>query len=248
MNTMKINMCFLSNVVKAGLSMAVLLFSAAAGNCRPQTKNSEDIHYDGEPVVFSAEDGTSFRVHYADDTEHVLLILNGERYPLVRTISGSGARYANEDESIVYWSKGRSAFMEVDEDGSIVYWIKGISAFIQVDGEIVLRGRGKDSETIHYDGEPVVYRAEGGKSFRVHYADDTEHVLLILNREPPYPLVRTISGSGTRYANEDESIVYWSKGRSAFIQVDGEIVLDGREAVIDEQNLSQAALNQSQSQ
>ena len=31
MNTMKINMCFLSNVVKAGLSMAVLLFSAVAG-------------------------------------------------------------------------------------------------------------------------------------------------------------------------------------------------------------------------
>ena len=139
---MKINMCFLSNVVKAGLSMAVLLFSAAAGSSRPQTKNSEDIHYDGEPVVYRAEDGKSFRVHYADDTEHLLLILNGERYPLVRTISGSGARYANEDESIVYWSKGRNAFMEVD----------------------------------------------------------------------------------------------------------GEIVLDGREAVIDEQNLSQAALNQSQSQ
>ena len=248
MNTMKINMCFLSNVVKAGLSMAVLLFSAAAGSSRPQTKNSEDIHYDGEPVVYRAEGGKSFRVHYADDAEHVLLILNRERYPLVRTVSASGERYANEDESIVYWSKGRSAFMEVDKDGSIVYWIEGISAFIEVDGEIVLRGRRKDSETIHYDGEPVVYRAEGGKSFRVHYADDAEHVLLILNREPPYPLERTISGSGARYANEDESIVYWNKGKSAFIQVDGEIVLDGREAVIDEQNLSQAALNQGQSQ
>ena len=122
MNTMKINMCFLSDIVKAGLSMAVLLFSAAAGSCRYETKDSEAVHYDGEPVVYSAEGGTSFRVHLADDREHVLLILNGERYPLKRTISGSGARYANEDESIVYWNEGKSAF-------------------IQVDGEIVLDGR-----------------------------------------------------------------------------------------------------------
>lgn len=119
---MEINMCFLSNIVKADLSMAVLLFSAAAGSCRYETKDSETVHYDGEPVVYSAEDGTSFRVHFADDTEHVLLILNGERYPLERAISASGARYANEDESIVYWNKGKSAFVEVD-------------------GEIVLRGR-----------------------------------------------------------------------------------------------------------
>ena len=115
-------MCFLSNIVRAGLSMAVLLFSAAAGSCQYETKDSETVHYDGEPVVYSAEDGASFRVHFADDTEHVLLILNGERYPLERTISASGARYANEDESIVYWNKGKSAFVEVD-------------------GEIVLRGR-----------------------------------------------------------------------------------------------------------
>lgn len=85
--------------------MAVLLFSAAAGSCRFETKDSEAVHCDGEPVVYSAEDGTSFRVHFADDTEHVLLILNGERYPLERTVSASGARYANEDESIVYWNK-----------------------------------------------------------------------------------------------------------------------------------------------
>lgn len=105
---MEINMCFLSNILKAGLSMAVLLFSAAAGSCRYETKDSETVHYDGEPVVYSAEDGASFRVHFADDTEHVLLILNRERYPLESTISASGARYANEDESIVYWNSGYS--------------------------------------------------------------------------------------------------------------------------------------------
>ena len=118
MNTMEINMCFLSSIVKAGLSMAVLLFSAAAGSCRFETKDSETVHYDGEPVVCSAENGASFRVHFADDTEHVLLILNGERYPLERAVSASGARYANEDKSIVYWNKGKSAFIEVD--GEIV--------------------------------------------------------------------------------------------------------------------------------
>lgn len=110
-----------NNVVKAGLGIAVLLFSAAAGSYGLQAKDAEDIHYDGRSFVYVTEDHTSFSVHLSDDTAHILLILNGARHELERTISASGARYANKDESIVFWSKGKRAFIEVD-------------------GEIVLRG------------------------------------------------------------------------------------------------------------
>lgn len=43
---MKINMCFLSSIVKAGLSMAVLLFSAAAGKGK-----SAFVEVDGKIVL-----------------------------------------------------------------------------------------------------------------------------------------------------------------------------------------------------
>jgi membrane-bound inhibitor of C-type lysozyme len=39
-------------------------------------------------------------------------------------------------------------------------------------------------------------------------------------------LTQTISGSGARYANADESIVFWNKGDTAFIQQNGKTTID----------------------
>ena len=44
---------------------------------------------------------------------HVILTLaDGKRLNLPQTMSGSGIRYANADESFVFWSKGDTAFVE----------------------------------------------------------------------------------------------------------------------------------------
>ena len=127
-------------VFKAGLFIAVLFLSVAAGSCRFQTEDAEDIHHHGEsvvyvpegdsrdgfclrprnsePVVYGAEDNTLFTVHFPGDTDNVLLMLDGGRHELERAVSASGARYVNQDESMVYWAKGRKAFIEID--GEIV--------------------------------------------------------------------------------------------------------------------------------
>ena len=42
----------------------------------------------------------------------VLSLANGAKLTLPQTASGSGIRYANEDESFVFWSKGDTAFVE----------------------------------------------------------------------------------------------------------------------------------------
>ena len=44
---------------------------------------------------------------------------DGRQLRLRQTISASGARYANEDESFVFWNKGNSAFIE--ENGKVLY-------------------------------------------------------------------------------------------------------------------------------
>jgi len=42
----------------------------------------------------------------------VLTLADGKRLDLPQTLSGSGIRYANSDESFVFWSKGNTAFVE----------------------------------------------------------------------------------------------------------------------------------------
>lgn len=50
----------------------------------------------------------------------VNLVLSDERkFSLMQVISASGARYANADESFVFWNKGDTAFIE--EGGKITY-------------------------------------------------------------------------------------------------------------------------------
>lgn len=41
-----------------------------------------------------------------------LVLIDGRELTLPQTISGSGARYANNDESIVFWNKGDTAFIQ----------------------------------------------------------------------------------------------------------------------------------------
>ena len=48
-----------------------------------------------------------------------LALSDGRQITLPQTISGSGARYANADESFVFWNKGNTAF--ITENGSNTY-------------------------------------------------------------------------------------------------------------------------------
>jgi len=41
-----------------------------------------------------------------------LSLPDGRKLSLAQVLSASGARYANADESIVFWNKGRTAFLQ----------------------------------------------------------------------------------------------------------------------------------------
>jgi membrane-bound inhibitor of C-type lysozyme len=41
-----------------------------------------------------------------------LSLSDGRKLSLAQVLSASGARYANPDESIVFWNKGRTAFLQ----------------------------------------------------------------------------------------------------------------------------------------
>jgi hypothetical protein len=48
-----------------------------------------------------------------------LVLSDGRNLTLPQAMSASGARYANKDESIVFWNKGDTAFLE--ENGRTTY-------------------------------------------------------------------------------------------------------------------------------
>lgn len=61
-------------------------------------------------VSYTCKDGKALIATYGDQKVEVALS-DGRLLKLLQTISGSGIRYANDDESIVFWSKGKGAFV-----------------------------------------------------------------------------------------------------------------------------------------
>ena len=56
---------------------------------------------------------------YPDDV--ALTLSDGRDLSLPQVMSGSGARYANADESIVFWNKGDTAFLTEGSDETMTF-------------------------------------------------------------------------------------------------------------------------------
>lgn len=70
---------------------------------------------------FGCADGKSIDATFVNGTASsvTLTLSDGRKLSLPQARSGSGARYANADESFVFWNKGDTAFIE--EGGKTTY-------------------------------------------------------------------------------------------------------------------------------
>jgi membrane-bound inhibitor of C-type lysozyme len=93
----------------AGLGIAGLLAGPAYGEGLVETT-----------ATYTCADGKSIVAVYAPD-EVVLTFGDGRKLALPQVISGSGTRYANADESMQFWSKGKMAFVTEGSDDNITY-------------------------------------------------------------------------------------------------------------------------------
>jgi membrane-bound inhibitor of C-type lysozyme len=64
---------------------------------------------------FLCDDGKAISTKFRE-REVSLALSDGRSMILPQTISASGARYANEDESFVFWNKGDTAFIQEGEE------------------------------------------------------------------------------------------------------------------------------------
>jgi len=71
-------------------------------------------------ATFNCKDGKSIAAtFYADKVE--LKLSDGRSLCLPQAMSASGARYANKDESFVFWNKGNTAFITEGAAGGETY-------------------------------------------------------------------------------------------------------------------------------
>ena len=110
-------------ICKAACCLALVVVAGAACAQGPAAVNT---------VRYSCAQGKTLVAEYFDGATrtapngmpmpggHVILTLaDGKRLNLPQTMSGSGIRYANADESFVFWSKGDTAFVEEEEERAL---------------------------------------------------------------------------------------------------------------------------------
>lgn len=71
-------------------------------------------------VTFTCADDKSIDATFFAD-KVALKLSDGRSLELPQTMSGSGIRYANADESFVFWSKGDTAFVTEGSDDAETY-------------------------------------------------------------------------------------------------------------------------------
>lgn len=69
-------------------------------------------------VVFACDADKEIQAGFSEQ-QVVVRLMDGAEYTLEQTISGSGARYANLDDQVVFWNKGNTA--TVAENGVETY-------------------------------------------------------------------------------------------------------------------------------
>lgn len=67
----------------------------------------------------------------------------------------------------------------------------------------------------------ALFKCDDNKTIEATFYEDD--VRLTLNQKQKLDLPRAFSASGVRFANEDESFVFWNKGSGAFIQENGQM-------------------------
>lgn len=72
------------------------------------------------------------------------------------------------------------------------------------------------------------FTCDGGKTIAAVFHNGVQHnVRLTLSDGRKLKLPQAVSGSGARYASSNESIVFWNKGDTAFIEENGKTTYSG---------------------
>lgn len=99
----KIIRIILIGIVAAGIIYWSFQFS-------PGDSKDEDDH----TFIFVCPSGNEIKIRYQEGGNSASLFVDGGEHELHRAISASGARYTNDDETVVFWEHQGEALVEID--------------------------------------------------------------------------------------------------------------------------------------
>jgi len=102
-------------IILLGVALFIVVFALTVNRSQP-TETKED-----KKVTFDCPDGKTINAifHLPKDESIDINLSDGRKMNLKHTLAASGARYSNVDESLVFWNKGDTAFIE--ENGKTTY-------------------------------------------------------------------------------------------------------------------------------
>lgn len=107
-------------MIKKIFPIALVLALAVAGYLAYKNYNPAPSEVPVNIATFSCEQGKTIgAVFYTAKVD--LTLSDGRKMTLPQAISASGARYANADESFVFWNKGNTAFITEGKTGAQSY-------------------------------------------------------------------------------------------------------------------------------
>lgn len=127
----------------------------------------------------------------------------------------------------------------MNTDSKKGFWVLLIVIVLVIVAGIAIYATSQNSQpSVAQQTSPVtqniqaVFTCDGGKSVNATFMNESNStttgnsVLLSLSDGRQMTLPQAISADGARYANADESVVFWNKGNGAFIQENGTTTFD----------------------
>ncbi|MFW5787887.1 MAG: MliC family protein [Halanaerobiales bacterium] len=74
---------------------------------------------DDNAFVFICPSGREIKIIYHDESDAATLFINEDEYKIYPVISASGARYANDTETVIFWEHQGEAMVEIN--GETIY-------------------------------------------------------------------------------------------------------------------------------
>lgn len=105
------------------LLAVIILIWTAVYNVRQNNQTQSALTNPNDIVVdYTCDGGKTIVAEYLNSTNQVDLTLSdGRSMVLNQAVSADGARFANADETFVFWNTGNTAFVEEGVNGTTTY-------------------------------------------------------------------------------------------------------------------------------
>lgn len=92
--------------------IALIILGIFSYSYRLSSKKSVD--QEDNAFTFVCPSGGEIKITYTEEGDSATLFVEEKEYKLKRVISASGARYANDEETVIFWEHQGEAMVEID--------------------------------------------------------------------------------------------------------------------------------------